>query len=374
MQSSEFVSLLKANDITCYTGVPDSLLKHFLSYITEQSDARHHLINANEGSAIAWATGYHLATGNIALVYMQNSGLGNAVNPLVSLADEAVYSIPMLLLVGWRGEPGVKDEPQHIKQGIITEDLLNTLRIPHAILPDSAEASKDVVDSACAFMRREKRPYALLARKGTFDKSESVTGSPEDYELRREDALKLIVEQLDARDVVVSTTGKTSRELFEYREALGHGHHQDFLTVGSMGHASQIALGAACAIQDRNVFCIDGDGAFIMHMGSPAIIGSKGPSNFKHILINNGVHDSVGGQPTVGFKIDMAGIAKACGYRQVFTADRKESVTQAVREIIRTEGPALLEVRVRRGARDDLGRPTTTPTENKDAFMSFLTD
>lgn len=311
----EFCGCLKQEGVEYFTGVPDSLLKDFCAYITASLPPENHVIAANEGNAVALAAGYHLATGKIGLVYMQNSGLGNAVNPLLSLMDRAVYSIPCLLLIGWRGEPGVKDEPQHVKQGKITLKLLETLGIPYEILPKEENQALEVVKKIVQRAHQEERVVALVVKKGTFSSFKLEQKEKASQYPIREEVLDLFVRQLRKEDVVVATTGKTSRELFELREKHGQGHESDFLTVGSMGHASQIALGIAENSLNRQVYCFDGDGAFIMHLGGAAIIGERAPENYKHIVLNNGAHETVGGQPTAGFHLDMTGVAKSAGYR-----------------------------------------------------------
>lgn len=372
LDAGNFLEALLARDVGFFTGVPDSLLKDFCGLLQDSVDPANHVIAANEGAAIALACGYHLATGKSGLVYMQNSGQGNAVNPLTSLADPEIYSMPLLMLVGWRGEPGAADEPQHRKAGAITLGLFDALGIPYRVLPSDHDGALACLDEMVCGMSSESRPHALIVRKGTFSeyRLQSRVASP--YTLVREDAVKAIVDSLGPEDVVVSTTGKTSRELYEYREAIGHGHERDFLTVGSMGHASQIALGVALSQPQRDVYCIDGDGAAIMHMGSLAIIGTQGASNFKHIIINNGAHDSVGGQPTAGHRVDFLSIASACGYRSVNRAQHLDEIERGMADLRAAGGPALLEIMTRVGARDDLGRPTSTPLENKAAFTKFL--
>ncbi len=368
----EFYQLLKQYGINFFTGVPDSLLKDFCAYVTDHTPKERNIIAANEGNAAALAAGRYLATQEISLVYMQNSGLGNIVNPLTSLTDPMVYSIPMLLLIGWRGEPGIKDEPQHAKQGKITLELLEALGVSYEVLPQSMEEAEDVLEKAISFMTEKKEPYALVVSKNIFESYFLQNKIKTSFELSREQAVKLIISSIDPEDVIVSTTGQTSREVFEYREEIYDNHEKDFLTVGSMGHSSQIALGIALAKPDKNVYCLDGDGAFIMHMGSLAIIGQQAPQNLKHIILNNGAHDSVGGQPTVGFQLDIPSIAKACGYKTVLQAETKEDVINKINELKAGSGPSLLEIKVNKGARKDLGRPTTTPIENKEAFMKFL--
>lgn len=367
-----FYNWLSENSVDFYCGVPDSLLKDICAYITDNAPKNNHIIAANEGNAVALAAGYHMATGKIPLVYMQNSGIGNAVNPLLSLTDKQVYNIPLLLMIGWRGEPGIKDEPQHITQGEVTLDLLNAMKIPYLILNQEEEVAKKQINGAIQEIKQTNNPYAIVIRKGTFSKysiKESISTS---FNLYREDAIKIIVDQLNGDEIIVSTTGKTSRELFEYRAALKQPHHSDFLTVGSMGHSGQIALAIALNKPNKKIICLDGDGALLMHMGSLAITGSLAPNNFIHIIINNGAHESVGGQPTIGFKIDIPAIAKANNYKSAVSVSTPEQLINALKNSTDKMCPSLIEVKVRIGSRDDLGRPTIKPVDNKINFMKNL--
>ena len=348
----KFVSCLGEEGVEFFTGVPDSLLKSFCAYVTDNC-GENHVIAANEGGAVGLAAGHYLATGKTALVYMQNSGQGNAVNPLCSLVDPDVYSIPMVLLVGWRGEPGVKDEPQHVKQGKVTISLFETLGIPTEILPDNDEAAADVTRKMVEKATSESRPVALIARKGLFAEYKLQNKKPDIAALPREQAIEGILKSLPEDAVVVSTTGMISREVYETRERLGQDHSRDFLTVGSMGHAIMIALGIAKAQPNRKVFCIDGDGASIMQMGNMAIAGQSGCANLTHIVFNNAAHDSVGGQPTVGGAIGLTAIAESCGYN-------------------RLGSPVFKEIKVAKGARKDLGRPKEPPQVNKKLYMETL--
>jgi phosphonopyruvate decarboxylase len=354
-----------------FTGVPDSLLKSFCAYIRDHAGERRHIIPANEGAAVALACGYHLATGKIPLVYMQNSGIGNAVNPLLSLADPEVYRIPLLLLIGWRGEPGIPDEPQHLTQGKVTGALLDAMGIPTVILGDTKAAVQQQLTSVYQEMAHTQAPYALVVRKDTFapyavSKTEASQGG-----MSREEAIETILDASDPETLFFSTTGMASRELYELRERFHQGHERDFLTLGSMGHASQIALAVALHQPNRLVTCLDGDGAALMHLGALAIIGTqKKLCNFRHILLNNGAHDSVGGQPTVALQVDLPAIARACGYEAVYSVATSEELGALVSA--KQKGPAFIEVRVRKGARKDLGRPRSSPKENKAAFMAGL--
>lgn len=367
IEVKEFYDALTTCGVDMFTGVPDSLLKSICAYITDTTLCEKHIIAANEGNAVGIAAGHYLATGKPALVYMQNSGLGNTVNPLLSLADEKVYSIPMVLMIGWRGEPGVHDEPQHVKQGEVTLDLLDAMKIPYEVL-DNVSQIAPLVDKA---MER-KAPVALVIRKGTFGSYNLKNAIVNDNPLSREEAMQLVVDQLQADDMVVSTTGKLSRELFEYREAKQQGHGNDFLTVGSMGHSSSIALGIALERPERRIICMDGDGAFIMHTGALGIVASMHPKNYYHILFNNNAHESVGGQPTIGYSLDAVAIAKACGYKHALRASTHDEILAVLKQMEQLEGPVLVELRVKIDSRDNLGRPTTTPVQNKQAFMAKM--
>lgn len=367
-----FYDTLAKYDITFYAGVPDSLLKNLCAYITDHADDRHNIIAANEGGAMGLAAGHYLATGEIPVVYMQNSGEGNIINPLASLTDKDVYNIPVLLIIGWRGRPGVHDEPQHVKQGKVTLALLDTMGVPYTVLSKDETKAAMQISQAVERMTTTKEAYALVIEKDTFDGYTLQNVVDNDLSLAREEAIHTVAAALGKKDVIVSTTGMISRELFEYRVSKSEGHERDFLTVGSMGHASQIALGIALEKTDRRVWCFDGDGASIMHMGSMAIVASKKAANYIHVVFNNGAHDSVGGQPTVGLGIDLPSIAKAMGYTAVHDVSTAEELNAALAEINNQSGPVLLQIRVKKGNRKDLGRPTTTPIQNKEALMAFL--
>lgn len=368
--------LMRSYGTTFFVGVPDSLLKDFCSYMTDKVEKEEHLIAVNEGTALAHAAGFHMATGRIACVYLQNSGLGNTVNPLLSLCSPKVYSIPTLLLIGWRGEPGKKDEPQHNVQGKLTPTLLEEMDIPFQILPDYAEGAFEVLEEAYRVMEERKTPYALLVRKDTFEKYQMKTTAEAfigENMLYREEILQKVIDVFPSSPLV-TTTGFTSREMFELRVALGQSHEMDFLTVGSMGHCSSIALGIAYAKaqEGQQVLCIDGDGAALMHMGAFVTAGQSGKTNFKHILVNNAVHDSVGGQPTGCTNIDFPAITQACGYKSSVSVSDENDIVPALEALRDGEGPSFLEIRAMAGARAALGRPTTSTHENKDAFMKML--
>jgi phosphonopyruvate decarboxylase len=372
MRADIFVKLLAEEGVSFFTGVPDSHLGAFCDYLLAEygTDASRHVIAPNEGSAVALACGHHLATGGLACVYMQNSGIGNAVNPLLSLAHPDVYGIPLLLLVGWRGAPGVKDEPQHAAQGRLTVAQLEGMELSVFLL--QTETTAEDLRAMLAAGRNlwaEGRSVALVAAKGALEPCVTPERA-NPYALKREEAIRRVVETADADDLFVATTGKISRELFEIRRARGE-DGRDFLTVGSMGHCSMIALSVALRSR-RRVWCLDGDGAFLMHMGAAALIGSLRPKNLVHVVLDNAAHESVGGAPTAAPDANIGAIARACGYPQVFTAAGAEELAESLLAAREAAGPVLLAVRVALGARPDLGRPTNSPPENKAAFMKCL--
>lgn len=370
MKIEDFVALLGAD---FYTGVPDSQLSALCNFLMDEygTDPTHHIIAANEGNAAALAAGYHLATGKVPVVYLQNSGLGNIVNPVASLLNVKVYGIPCLFIVGWRGEPGAHDEPQHVFQGEITLGQLNLLGIPACVLDKST--SLKLIRAKLEKYRTlfaQGKQAAIVVRKGalTYEKSTAYNNP---YPMSREEAIRRIAHAARS-DVIISTTGKASRELFEYREANGQGHGRDFLTVGSMGHSSSIALGIALQRKNCRVWCLDGDGAAIMHLGAMSLIGSSSPDNLIHIVLNNEAHESVGGLPTVAGSLDLPAIARACGYPSAMSVESPEALDQALTGAKAAKRLCFIEVKCALGSRADLGRPTTTPQENKAALMSHL--
>ena len=370
MRVQSFVEILGSD---FFTGVPDSQLKALCNYLMNAYgiDKSHHIVSANEGTCVSLAAGYHLATGKTPVVYMQNSGEGNIINPVASLLNSDVYAIPMIFVVGWRGEPGVHDEPQHAYQGKVTVKLLEDMDISVCILEKDA-SEEDVSERMREFKKLLSlgKQVAFVVKKGalTYDTPVLYKNS---YALSREEVIRHIVNYTGS-DPVVCTTGKASRELFEIREAAGGGHGKDFLTVGSMGHASSIALGIALSKPEAKVWCIDGDGAFLMHMGSCAIIGANAPKNLVHIVINNSSHETVGGVPTVMSGIDVVSVARAVGYEKAVSVGTFDDLDNALREANNSDGLCLIEVKCALGARENLGRPTTTALENKNAFMNYL--
>ncbi|WP_031386690.1 phosphonopyruvate decarboxylase [Desulfonatronum thiodismutans] len=370
----DFLSALKSVGIEFVAGVPDSLLKHVCACMSDCLAPDRHVVAANEGAAVGLAIGHFLATGRPGLVYMQNSGLGNTVNPLASLTDPDVYAIPMVLLIGWRGEmlangAQKKDEPQHVKQGRITPDLLDVLGIPYRVVGADTDVLVCLQELKAHAVARSG-PTAMVVRKGAFAPYQFKGAREEGHLPSREEAIHAVLKALPNDVPVVSTTGMASREVFEHRKFSQAGHHRDFLTVGGMGHASSIAAGIALCRPELKVVCIDGDGAVLMHMGSLAITSQR--PNMLHIVLNNGAHDSVGGQPTRAAEISLARIAKQCGYALVQETASIEDTTEALRGMLEFPNSCLLEIRCRRGNRPDLGRPDRTPVQNRDDFMEFL--
>ena len=370
MKVEKLVEILGAD---FYTGVPDSQLKALCDYLmyTYGIDPKHHIIAANEGNCTALAAGYHLATGKVPVVYMQNSGEGNIINPVASLLNDKVYAIPMIFVVGWRGEPGVHDEPQHIYQGEVTLKLLEDMGIASYVIgKDTTEEELAVTMEEFHEILKSGKDVAFVIRKGALEFTEKVEYR-NDNQMIREEIIRHVL-QASGEDPIISTTGKASREVFEIREANGQGHQYDFLTVGSMGHSSSIALGVALNKPNRRIWCIDGDGAVLMHMGSMAILGANKPENLIHIVINNGAHETVGGMPTVAAGLDFTAIARACGYPNAVRVDTFEALDREMEIAKQRNAMSLIEVACSIGARADLGRPTTTALENKENFMRYL--
>lgn len=370
-----FLKGIQRLGVNRYYGVPDSRLGPFCDLLfSEYGVGKEHIVTANEGGAVGLAAGHYLATGKPALVYMQNSGIGNAVNPIASLLNDAVYGIPCVFVIGWRGEPNVKDEPQHVFQGAVTLPLLETLEIPYYVMSQetSGDEFSQFVSKASAHIEKGGS-VAFVIRKGAL-KSETKAAYHNDNKLSREEAIRIIAENADESDVFVSTTGKASRELFEIREAAGQGHAHDFLTVGSMGHASMIALGIAMERPDKRVWCIDGDGAMVMHLGNALIAACQNCGNLIHIVLNNGAHETVGGMPVAMSKTDFSAVAKALGYSFCRRVADEAGLIRSMEQAKAQKGAALIEVMVALGARADLGRPTTTPKENKQALMDYLSE
>lgn len=374
MDIRTYVRKLKELGIETITGVPDSTLQVFCGFIGEEDSFPCHITAANEGAAIGIAIGEYLATGKPACVYMQNSGLGNTVNPLTSLTHTDVYGIPVLLMIGWRGEPGTKDEPQHKYMGKITPDLLEVLGIRYSVI--TGDTTEEELEKAFRNAKEDllkNRQYALVIRKGAFQKTDEA-GYKNDFILGREEAVSEIAGWLEERDLVVSTTGKISREMYEQSDRKIGDHRQTFLTVGGMGHANMIACQIAKRLPERRIICLDGDGALLMHMGNMAVVGEQNPGNLVHICLNNRAHESVGGMPTGAPGLKFCEMAEAAGYRKVFCVKDKEGLREKLSNIRGEQTLTFLEIMVSLGAREDLGRPKETAEENKKSFMKKIAD
>ena len=363
--------LIKEN-INFFTGVPDSLLKDLCFYINDNGKDKH-VIAANEGNAVALSIGYHLSTAKTPMIYLQNSGLGNIINPLLSLADDDVYGIPMLLVIGWRGQPKIKDEPQHKKQGRVMLEMLKSMKIPYKIIykKDNQDVIRKKVSSMIKNIHKKNAPCAIVVEKGVFNSYLIKSSYNKRFKLNREKAMHIVLENIHKDSVIVATTGYTSRELFEFRKSNKGQFNTDFLTVGGMGHANQIAAGISMN-SNKTVYCFDGDGSILMHMGTLAINPSLKLKNFKHIIFNNGSHESVGGQPTVGYRANFNKIAKNCGYKIAIVAKTDKEIRSSIKKITNLKGTCLLEILVSNGTRNNLSRPDTTPKQNKEALISYL--
>ena len=363
----KFYNSLIKNNFDFFTGVPDSLLKEFCLCIKDLTEKNKNIISANEGNALALACGYNISTNKYGVVYMQNSGLGNIINPLLSLADEKVYKIPVLFIIGYRGEPNIYDEPQHIKQGELTLPLLETLGIKYCILNEEYETQ---IENCYEYISQHNKPVALIVKRNTFLKYDKEINNKNNNSLTREDVLDIIINNIGDKDFIVSTTGKTSREIFEIREKYNMQHSNDFLTVGSMGHTSSLALGISLFTK-KNIFCIDGDGSMLMHYGGLAVAIQNANDNFKYILINNGCHESVGKQPTIAYQIDIPKILSGFGFRKTITINEKKELIEGLTEI-RSKGKTALIINTNDKSRKNLGRPTISPKENKLEFQNKL--
>lgn len=373
IKCQELYEIFRKNNLTFFVGVPDSTFKEWMSFLNDyHGQGLTNIVAGIEREAIGWASGYYTATRKIGVAYMQNSGLGNVVNPITSLADKEVYSIPIFLMIGWRGEPGQKDEPQHKKMGRIMLPLLDVLEIPYKTLPADLEEAEKTISSLKETAENESKPVALIVKSGTLEDYISKKEA-EKYEMTRETAIETIANSLNESDIIVSTTGKCSRELFEYRERLKQGHNKEFLMVGSMGLASSFASSISLEKPNRRVYVLDGDGAAIMSAETLATIGHYKP-NLNHIILDNSSHDSTGGQPTVSSTINFEQVALGFGYNGASSVSKKEDLIEVLKQLREKKGPQMLIVKVKKGARKDLGRPTTTPIQNKQAFMDFLKD
>lgn len=361
---------LKSRDIEFYSGVPDSLMQNWLLTLQRNSTESNHIIAVNEGAAVAIAAGYYMATGKLPVVYLQNSGLGNAVNALTSITDKEIYSIPILLFIGWRGAPGIHDEPQHKKMGRITEQMLDVLEIPHFILSEDETEAFTTVENAASLAMQQQSAVAILVKENVFSK-QAPDISPSEYKLSRERSIELLLEGFNEKDALICTTGKASRELYELNQQRTTPLQKIFYSIGGMGLANQIALGIDLQKRSR-IIMLDGDGALLMHMGALATIGQLGSENYIHIVLNNGCHESVGGQPTEGFDIDLCHIASACGYRDVTLVTNEQQLQDWIAGPLNKPGKKFLEIRIDASCREKLPRVSGPFTERKELLMSML--
>jgi phosphonopyruvate decarboxylase len=368
----DFINKCRQLGVGFFSGVPDSSMKSLCNAICNELDSRMHVISVNEGAAVSLASGVHLGSNLVPLVYFQNSGQGNSLNPLISLASKEVFSIPMIMLVGWRGKPGSVDEPQHSLQGKVTKKIFEEIGIKVIHLSSKEEMANSQLEEALSVAIEISSPVCILVENGTFSDCNLETSRGRESLPRREDALERVLLSAKNRTVFISTTGKTSREVFEIRGRLGQAHERDFLVVGSMGHCSFISVGLAMARPDVEVICIDGDGSVLMHMGSLPTIAELGCKNLTHVIVNNGVHESVGGHQTTSPDLDFSKVARSCGYRESRRVSNLEDLVETLQDWEKMDGPKLIEIMTRPGSRKDLGRPGKTPLEVKDSFMRFL--
>ncbi len=369
---NDFFSILKAKRLTFFTGIPDSVFKDWIKFLNDNNNViLKNLIACNECEAIALAVGYYLSTNEVGIVYMQNSGLGKAVNPLTSLCDPDVYAIPILLMIGWRGEPGEKDAPQHKKMGKISLPLLETLNIPYTVLKSDLNDVKIELEKALNYLKQSQGPYAFVIKRNFFQEYKMEKEIQVEYEISREEAIQLIIDNLEKDILIISTTGYTSRELFEYRETKKNDQFGVFYNIGSMGCSASIGLGIALNRKER-VVIFDGDGAAIMQMGAFTTIGKYSPPNFLHIIFDNHAHESTGGQPTNSSVINFLDIALACNYKSGYIVKTKKELLSALKSIENKEGPILIVIKIKIGSHPNLKRPDKTPLEYKEEFIKFL--
>ncbi len=375
IKCEDFFKILKDNNLTFFTGIPDSTFKEWMKFIIEKDpELLRNIVACNECEAIAIATGYHLATKKFGIVYLQNSGLGKTVNPLTSLCDREVYSIPILMMIGWRGEPGTKDAPQHKKMGKITLSLLDTLQIPYKILEPDIKLIQTHVSEAISYLKEKKGPFALIIKPNLFQKYSDSEIAENSYEINREDAITFLMENLTSEGIIISSTGHLSRELYEYREEREKDHYKSFYNIGSMGCASSIGLGIALQKPNRRIVVFDGDGAAIMQFGTFSTVGKYKPTNFVQIIFNNNTHESTGGQPTNSDSVDFCEVALASNYKSAYLVNTLTELGEIIPEIKTRDGPILIVINIKRGTKAELKRPNKNPEEYKEDFMKYLAE
>ena len=363
---------LNVMGLNFFTGVPDSLLNDFCLHLVNNVPDCQHIMAANEGNAIGIAAGYHMATGKIPVVYMQNSGIGNATNPLLSLTHRCVYGIPLILLIGWRGDPAIKDHAQHKKQGELTPVLMEDMDIPYQVL-DADDTVIEKFQWAANKAKELNAPVALIAKKAILTQKEKKQEYAESPLMNREEAISAVLDVFGKDAIYLATTGRATRELHEQIMIHGFSHEIEFLNVGAMGHLSSIGLGLAVGAPNKKIVVFDGDAAAVMHMGSLATNGRYQPKNLIHIVLNNGVNESVGGQKSSGQVINLTAIAKGCGYETIPAfVESKEDLQKAVKQLAESNHLSFLDVHVRQGIRKDMPGLKIEHQHAKSALMNYL--
>lgn len=372
VDQKQLFDALQTIGVDFYTGVPDSLLNDFCLYMTNNMNGHQHVMAANEGNAIAIAAGHYMATGKLPLVYMQNSGIGNATNPLLSLTHDFVYGIPMLLVIGWRGDPAISDHAQHKKQGELTPVLMKDMDIPFEILDDDAtviEKFRWAADKA----REISSPVALIAKKAILTQKEKKQQYPESNLMNREEAISAVMDVFGEDAIYLGTTGRATREVHEQLKQHGIGAGHEWQNVGSMGHVSSVGLGIALACPNKRVVVFDGDAAAVMHMGALATNCRYKAGNMIHIVLNNGVNESVGGQPSAGYVVNLTGVASACGYGNIGHAvETRDELQQVLKTLTDGDEPTFIDVHVREGIRSDVPKLGINHKAVKNELMGYL--
>ena len=354
IEVKSLINLLKKNNSNFYTGVPDSVLKE-LSFALRNKGTKNHIIATNEGSAVSLGIGNYLSTKKVPCIYMQNSGLSNALNPLISIAHEKVYSIPLILIIGWRGSPKIKDEPQHNVKGQITESLLKLLNINYTIIRTIADLKK--FDKQIKSAKKKNSIVACLIEQGTLEKTKQINKKKDFYKLDKELFLKTLLESLEKNTKIISSTGYNSRELMFLRNKYKIQNSRDFYMVGGMGHSSSVALGYSLSTKKKTI-CVDGDGSLLMHLGSIKTVGTFAKNNFKYILLNNNSHDSVGGQNTYADDINFKNLSKSLGFKKFYLIKNDRNLKKNIQKFLKDKNLCFLEVKVSNSKIKNLPRPT----------------
>ena len=362
IKTEEFISFLTKKKINFFCGVPDSTLNSFLNALSIKK--KKNVIAPNEGGAVALAMGYYLKTKKIPLVYMQNLGLGNATDPLTSLCAPEVYSIPMVLLIGWRGNPHMKDEPQHLVTGKNTLNILKLFKIKTVII--RSNKSFKSIGKIINHSQKFKKIVAIVVPPGIFSKL-SVKVKKSNLPIRS-NVIEKILRSVKKNTRIISTIGFSSREFFQVKKEKKIKNGKLFLMVGGMGHASATSLGVHLNSGKNEVICVDGDGAFLMHMGNVATAGVYAKKNFKYILFDNNAHESTGVQPTISNKINFKKIASGFGFKKVYELKTKKDVENKLSKIMKLTQPTFIRIVVATGTFKKLERPKDL-YEIKDKFM-----